>query len=106
VFANLSSALRDCSFVLAPLKLASGSRKSWMTEYGLVQINDLTDDFLSGFNMEVYGVPQIRLPVLTSEYFLTRKPHSKTSTLSIRLPLATANTAPTIHPDYRAAKAT
>jgi hypothetical protein len=59
-------------------------------------VNDLTDDFLSGFNMEVYVNPQKRLPVLTSEYFLTRNLDGKTSTLSIRLPLAVADTAPTI----------
>jgi hypothetical protein len=64
-------------------------------------VNDLTDEFLSNFNMEVYTDPVKRLPVYSSEYFLTKNKtiegHPQTYTLSIRLPLAVAAAAPTIH---------
>jgi hypothetical protein len=67
----------------------------------------VTDQFLSGFGVEVYIIPQIRLPFFTTELFLTKDPQG-TSTLQIRFadksdPPTPSTEKPTVHLHYPAA---
>ena len=71
-----------------------------------VNFSEVTDQFLSGFAMEIYDIPQIRLPFFTTEIFLTRGVDD-TSTLQIRFadksaPPIPSTEKPTVHLHYPA----
>jgi len=60
----------------------------------------MTDQFLSGFAMEVYNIPEVRLPFFATEFFLTKETDG-TSTLQIRFadksnPPTKSNRAPSL----------
>lgn len=86
----------------APKELLATAVHATGTAWQVVFQDDVTDEFLSGFSLEVYITPQQRLPFFTTEMFVTRQQSGNTSTIKILFddrsnPPISPTQKPTVH---------